>query len=108
MAKGDVVKFVEGGVAGLALGIAAGIFLSSKKGKALQRDVKDKLADFYQYVAPKIKKAGNMGEKEYKEFMENAAREYGKAKKFSEDTIKQLIVEIKKSWGHFSELLAGK
>ena len=33
MAKGNTTKFLEGAVAGLALGVATTMFLSSKKGK---------------------------------------------------------------------------
>src|SRR3989338_4679063 len=105
MAKGTTKKFLEGAAAGLALGVAATIFLSSKKGKELREDVKEKMADFYKYIAPKVKKMGKMGEKEYKEFMKNAVAHYSKAKKVSGDVAKEIMKETQKSWRHFSKHL---
>ncbi len=105
MAKGNTKKFLEGAAAGLALGVAATIFLSSKKGKELRKDVKEKIADFYKYIAPKVKKMGKMGEQEYKTFMKNAVAQYVKAKKISKGVAKELMQETQKSWHHFSKHL---
>jgi gas vesicle protein len=109
MAKGNASKFLEGAVAGLALGVAASMLLATKKGKALQKDavknLEDITADFYKYISPKVKKIKKMGEKEYKEFMKNAAGQYAKTKKISEEMAKQLIKESQQSWKHFSKHL---
>lgn len=101
--KGNSLKFLEGAVAGLALGVAASLFLTSKRGKEIRHDVKEKMADFYKYIAPKVKKMKQMGEKEYKVFMKNAAMQYGKAKKFSAAATAELIKEAQKTWHHFSK-----
>jgi gas vesicle protein len=110
MAKGNATKFLEGAVAGVALGVAASMFLATKKGKEVQKDVvktiEDITADFYKYISPKVKKIEKLGEKEYKEFMKNAAGQYAKTKKLSEDMAKQLIKESQQSWKHFSKYLA--
>lgn len=107
--KGNVTKFLEGTVAGVALGVAASIFLASKKGKSIKvnviKSIEDVTADFYKYISPKVKKIEKMGEKEYKEFMKNAAEQYAKTKKISEDVASQLIGEVQQSWQHFSEHL---
>ncbi len=103
MPKGNVVKFIEGAFAGLALGIAAGMFLNSKKGKELQKDAKDAIGDFYKSVAPKIKKMKKMGQGEYKAFMKDAAEKFGKAKKLSEEKIKELVDVAQKSWNHLTK-----
>jgi len=100
------VKFLEGTVAGLALGVAASMFLASKKGKELKNDIADTSADFYKYISPKLKKVQKLGEKEYKVFMKSAAEQYSKTKKISEDTASQLIKEAQQSWNHFSRHLA--
>ncbi len=102
MAKGNTLKFLEGAVAGVALGIAASMFLSSKKGKKLKEDMGSVLADFYKSIAPKIKKIEKMGEKEYKEFMKNAAERYAKTKKVSAAVAKDLVKDAQQSWKHFS------
>ncbi len=105
MAKNNSFKFLEGAVAGLALGVAASMFLASKKGKELQDDMADIVADFYKSVSPKVKKIEKMGEKEYKLFMKNAAEQYAKTKKMSEEVAKQLIKDAQLSWKHFSKHL---
>jgi len=89
---------LQGAAIGMALGVAAGLFLNSKKGKQLREDAKERMADFYNYVTPKIKKIGQMTEREYKEFMKQAAMQYGKAKKLSGDMIQELADEAQHSW----------
>ena len=101
MPKGNASKFLEGAVAGVALGIAASMYLATKKGKLLKKDIAEVTADFYKMVSPKVKKMKKMGEKEYKEFMKIAAAQYGKTKKISEEMAKQLIKEAQQSWKHF-------
>ena len=103
--KGNAVKFLEGTVAGVALGVAASMFLASKKGKELKNDIADIMADFYKSISPQIKKIKKMGEKQYKEFMKNAAEQYTKTKKVSGDIANQFIEEAQQSWQHFSEHL---
>lgn len=107
--KGNAVKFLEGAVAGVALGVAASMLLATKKGKEVQKDVvgsiEDITADFYKSVSSKVKKIGKMGEKEYKEFMKNAAEQYAKTKKLSEDMAKDLVKDAQQSWKHFSKHL---
>ena len=106
MAKTNgAVKVLEGVVAGVALGVAASMFLSTKKGKEIKNDVTGMVADFYKYISPKLKKVQKMGEKEYKLFMKEAAEKYAKTKKISEGMTKQLIAEVQQSWKHFSKHL---
>ena len=107
MAKTNgVARLLEGAVAGVVLGVAASMFMSSKKGKEIKNDITNIMADFYKYISPKLKKAEKMGEKEYKEFMKNSAMQYAKTKKISEGMAKQLVKEVQQSWKHFSKHLA--
>jgi len=105
MAKGNTFKFLEGTVVGIALGVAASVYLALKKGKISKEDIADVTADFFKYIYPKLKKIKKMGEKEYKLFMKNAAKQYIKTKKISADKAKQLIKETQQSWKHFSSHL---
>ena len=57
-------KFLSGALIGAALGVAAGIFATSKKGKEISKEAKVKIAEFYKFIAPQIKKAKEMGEEE--------------------------------------------
>ena len=99
------MKFLEGAVAGVALGVAASMLLASKKGKELENNITDIMADFYKSISPQVKKIQKMGEKEYKSFMKNAAEQYVEAKKISGDMAKQLVKEAQQSWKHFSKHL---
>jgi len=101
--KVNKLSLLEGALIGTALGVAAGLFLTSKKGKQLQKDIKQKAAGFYAYIAPKLKKIKKLGEKEYIAFMEGAARNYSKAKKFSAAETKMLVAEAKKTWKHLKK-----
>jgi gas vesicle protein len=105
MAKNNTFKILEGAVAGIALGVAAGMFLSSKKGKALRKDIATVTADFYKYISPKLKKIGKIGEADYKIFMKNAAEQYTKTKKISGAIAKDLVKDAQQSWKHFSSHL---
>lgn len=105
MAKGNKAKFLEGAIAGLALGVATSMFFSSRKGKEVKEDIKDVMADFYKYISPKVKKIGKIGEKEYKDFMKGAVKKYSEAKKISEAVTKELVKEAQKSWHYFSKHL---
>lgn len=105
MTKDNTTKFLEGAVAGIVLGVASSMFLASKKGKELRNDITDVTADFYKYISSKVKTIEKMGEKEYKEFMKNAAEQYSKTKKISEDVAKDLVKDAQQSWKHFSKHL---
>jgi len=105
MDKSTTSKFLGGAAVGLALGVAASMFLSSKKGKEMTENVTDTVADFYKSIAPKIKKIKSMGEKEYKAFMEDAADKYSKAKKLSKERGDELMEQVQNSWEHFSKNL---
>jgi gas vesicle protein len=102
MAK-DTSKVIAGAVAGIALGVAAGLFLQSKKGKKMRKDAENYVADFYKYISPKLKKIEKMGKEEYQEFMDGALEQYAKAKKISGPMIKELKATVQKSWSHFAK-----
>ncbi|AKM84362.1 TPA: hypothetical protein DCZ46_03375 [Candidatus Campbellbacteria bacterium] len=96
-------KVMEGALAGAVLGVAAGLFITSKKGKEVQKDVKKHIADFYKSVSPKIKKVKKMTEEDFKKFMEESVVKYGKAKKMTEEEVKDLSKEVKAGWKHLAK-----
>ena len=97
------LSLLEGAFMGVALGIAAGLFLSSKKGKKIQKDVKQSAAEFYAYIAPKLKRMKKVGEKEYFIFIESAAKNFAKAKNLSTEELKELTIDAKKAWKHLKK-----
>lgn len=98
------ISFISGAAIGAALGVAAGLFAQSKKGKKIQKDAKDKAAEFYAYLSPRLKNMKHMGEKEFSHFIENAAKNYAKAKKISTKELKVLIADTKNTWKHLKNI----
>jgi gas vesicle protein len=96
MNKNNKIKLVEGGLIGVALGVAAGIALAPKSGKEFRGDIKKKSAEFYTYLAPQLKKIKVIGEKEYDSFLHDAMATYVKVKLFSEKEGADLLTHIKK------------
>lgn len=105
MKKKTSSKFLSGALIGAALGVAAGLFADSEKGKEMRKEMKDKMADFYATIAPKIKKAKEMGEKEYKVFVNKALADYNKDGKFDKEDLKKLAKQAHASWKHLKKHL---
>lgn len=106
MENGTSAKLLAGAVAGVALGVGASMFLASKKGKEIKGDITAIMVDFYKSISREIKNVEKMGEKEYKDFMKNAAEKYVQAKKISGKTAKQVIKDAQQSWKHFAKNLS--
>lgn len=98
-------KLLGGALVGAALGVAAGLLLAPESGKKLRGDLKKRSAEFYAHLSPRIKKMKKMGEKEYGQFVKNAAKNYGKAKRLSSQQQKALVAEAQKTWKHLQKHL---
>lgn len=100
--KGNGGVLLEGALVGAALGVAAGLLLAPESGKKMRKDIKRLSGDFYQYLAPQVKKLKQVGETEYHALVAKGAEQYAKAKKLSlgDGTVKTLVAEAKRSWGH--------
>lgn len=103
--KGSGYAWLAGGLIGAALGVGAGLLAESKFGKKLGGDAKQLSADFYRYMAPQIKKVKKMGEAEYKDFVAEAMRRYGKDKKLSRTEAQRLVKSAQASWKHLKKNL---
>ncbi len=103
--KGTSYAWLEGGLIGAALGVGAGLLISSKFGKKLGTKAKDLSADFYRYISPQIKKVKKMGEAEYKKFVEEAMKKYSKSKKLTELEAKKLVKDAHGAWKHLKKNL---
>lgn len=93
-----MMKLMGGALAGAALGVAAGMMLAPKSGKALRKDMSDKVAELYKMAAPQLKKMEKVGEAEYKAVMRKVASTYSKARKLSLKEAKSLEKEALASW----------
>ncbi len=96
-------KFLTGAVVGAVLGVISGILLAPESGKKMRQDVRTKSAQFYKFIAPKIKKIGKMGKKEYDMIVQQMAENYAKAKKMSAPEMNELVSSAKKHWNDFSK-----
>jgi len=105
MIKKKSSKFLSGALIGATLAVAVGIFANSKKGKELKKEVKDKMAEFYATITPKLKKMKEVGEKEYKAFINKALADYNKDGKFDKEDLKKLAKEAHASWKHLKKNL---
>lgn len=94
---------LEGALAGIALAVAAGIFSQTKTGKKVVKDVRDKSADFYKFLAPQLKKAKEMSQDQYHKIIDAALVKYGKTKKLSKADVKELSESAYKSWEHLKK-----
>lgn len=96
---------LAGGLIGAALGVGAGLLVESKFGKQLGKKSGQISADFYRYMAPKIKKVKKMGEAEYKKFVAEAVERYKKDKKLSQAEARYLAKNAQASWKHLKKNL---
>src|SRR3989344_439891 len=103
MKKNNTIKVIEGGLVGMTLGVAAGIMLAPESGKKFRGDIKKKSAEFYAYLAPKLKKIKKVGEEEYDSFLNNAIKSFAKTKHLSKKEISSLVSQAKKSWKHIKK-----
>lgn len=96
---------LAGGLIGAALGVGAGLLAESNLGKQLGKEGKHLSADFYRYMSPQIKKVKEVGEAEYKEFVEKAIERYSKDKKLSKTEAQHLAKDAQASWKHLKKNL---
>lgn len=91
-------KFLTGALVGAMLGIAVGVLAETKTGKKLAKQAKGKSGEFYKYIIPKLKKAKQMGEKEYKLFIKSALETYAKNKELTKEEVDSLAKQTHKYW----------
>ena len=97
------MHLLEGALAGIALAVAAGIFSQTKTGKKVTKDIRDKSADFYKYLAPQLKKAKEMSQDQYHKIIDASLARYSKTKKLSKAEVKELSEGAYKSWEHLKK-----
>jgi len=73
--------------AGAVIGLAAGLFLQSRKGKALTRDAMKKAMLLQKQVQKKLKAAGTMSKEKYVEIVDYVITYYTKSKEIAQKEI---------------------
>src|SRR5256885_1317207 len=103
MNKNKSSKFLTGAIVGAVLGVISGVLLAPQSGKKTRHDISKKSAEFYKFIAPKIKKMGKIGKEQYEMVVDELGKAYGKAKKVSLPEMQEVIASAKKHWNDFSK-----
>ncbi len=97
--KGVDFKKITGAAAiGAAVGVAIGMLLAPKKGKALRKDLKDLPLKIKKEVAEKAGEVKDLTQKHYEKLIDAVAGFYKKAKKIKKADLEKVVKELKKSW----------
>lgn len=91
-------KMITGALIAGALGVAAGMLLAPQSGKKTRKAIQGASADFYKFIAPKIKGLKSVGDKEYAAIVKKALVSYGKLKKLSATEINRLKKDAERHW----------
>lgn len=84
--------------AGAALGLAAGLFLQSRKGKELTRDAMKKAQLLQKQVQKKIASAGDMTKEKYEDIVEYVLHYYTKTKEIAEKEVPMVRKFLMDQW----------
>ena len=84
--------------AGAILGLAAGLFLQSRKGKELTRDAQKKAALLQAKVMKKLKKAEHLTKEKYEEVVEDVLAYYAKSKDLAQKELPQVRAFLMGKW----------
>lgn len=84
--------------AGAALGLAAGLFLQSRKGKELTRDAMKKAQLLQKQVQKKINESGVMTKEKYEEVVDHVVKYYTKSKDIAAKEIPQVRKFLLDQW----------
>lgn len=84
--------------AGLALGLAAGRFIQSPKGKAVAADLKKKAALLQKKVLLEAKKVKKLTEASYNELVDCVLEAYAEGKETAKGELPLLRKELRKQW----------
>jgi len=75
---------------GAILGVAAGFFLQSKKGKQLTKDAQKKVVDLQAQVMKKLKDVEVLSKDKYDEVVDHVLAYYAKTKEFTEKELPEV------------------
>lgn len=83
---------------GLAAGLAAGLFLRSKKGKELTNDVKKTAASVQKQLAKKLKAIPHLTKEKYETIVDELVGAYQKTAEMAEGELKTLKAYLLGQW----------
>lgn len=99
----DFKKIAQAAAIGTAVGVAIGMLLAPKKGKALRKDLKELPSKIKKEVTEKAGKVKDITQKHYEKLVDTVAGFYQKAKKIKKADLEKIVKELKKSWKEVSK-----
>ena len=84
--------------AGAIIGLAAGLFLQSRKGKELTKDARKKAVVLQKQVMKRLEKAGEMTKEVYEEIVDDVVTYYGKSKDLAAKEIPEVRAFLMGKW----------
>jgi gas vesicle protein len=90
--------FKAGVLAGAVFGIAAGIFMSSKQGKKLAKELKSQTAEIQGRILKELKKGKKMSEENYGKAIDNVLAYYAKSRKIASKEVPELRHYLLAKW----------
>ncbi len=93
--------------AGAILGLAAGLFLQSKKGKELTKDARKKAMVLQKQVMKRLDDAGEMSKEVYEEIVDDVVKYYGKSKDLAAKEIPEVREFLMSKWKEVEKAMKG-
>lgn len=93
--------------AGAIIGLAAGLFLQSRKGKELTKDARKKALVLQRQVMKRIEKAGVMSKEVYEEIVDDVVKYYGKSKDLAAKEIPEVRAYLMSKWKEVESAMKG-
>lgn len=83
---------------GAAIGVASAIFLQSKQGKALSKDLGKKVSALQKKVNMELKKVDHMTKEKYQELVDKVVEYYVKTKDVAKNEIPVVRKQLMSTW----------
>ena len=93
--------------AGAIIGLAAGLFLQSRKGKELTKDARKKAVVLQKQVMKRLEKAGEMTKEVYEEIVDDVVTYYGKSKDLAAKEIPEVRAFLMGKWKEVEKAMKG-
>lgn len=98
MADKKSSHFGTGLLAGALVGMAAGLFVQSKKGKQLRKDLQKKGLQFQNKLMNELKNAKDLSKDKYEEIMDKMLAYYEQTKEIAKSEVPEVRKFLMKNW----------
>lgn len=105
MAEKKSSHFGAGLLAGALVGMAAGLFVQSKKGKALRKDIQKKGLQFQGKLMKELKNAKDLSKEKYEEIVDKMLAYYEQTKDIAKSEVPEVRKFLMKNWTEVSKQL---